>query len=169
MRAHEPWLLNRDERGRNLGDSAQGIPFRGFRSPHDDISSPAVRHYRRSAAVQSSLANRQRFAGGPPATCRDGPIPRAADQTLVQATDLISAARFGQPSETVKLDVFVVSRAGPPTPFCKTATPSSPAPRVDSRDLRERMANAMTRVNGKRSPKRRCSNDRCWGPEPCGG
>jgi hypothetical protein len=71
----------------------------------------------------------------------------------VQAIDLISAARFGQPSETVKLDVFVVSRARPPTPFCKTATPSSSAPRVDSRDLRERMANGMIWVNGKRSQK----------------
>jgi hypothetical protein len=59
----------------------------------------------------------------------------APDQTLVQATDLISAARFRQPSETVKPDVFVVSRARPPTPFCKTATPSSPAPCVDACDL----------------------------------
>ena len=29
LRAHEPWLLNRDERGRNLGDSA--LPTMTFR------------------------------------------------------------------------------------------------------------------------------------------
>ena len=81
----------------------------------------------------------------------------------MQATDLISAARFGQPSETVKLDVFVVSRAGPPTPFCKTATPSSPAPCVDSRDLRERMANGMIWVNGKRSQKTKMLERRVFG------
>ena len=87
----------------------------------------------------------------------------------MQNIDLTSVARFGQPSETVKLDVFVVSSARPPTTFWKTATPSPSAPCVGSRDLRERMANGMTRVIGKRSPKRRFSNDVCSGAEACSG
>ena len=87
----------------------------------------------------------------------------AADQTLVQATDLISAARFRQPSETVKLDVFVVSRARPPTPFLKTATRSPPAPGAGARDLGEIMANGMAWVNGKRRQKTKILERRVCG------
>ena len=81
----------------------------------------------------------------------------------MQDIDLTSVARFGQPSETVKLDVFVVSSARPPTPFLKTATRSPSAPCVGSRDLRERMANGMTRVNGKRRQKTKMRERRVFG------
>ena len=81
----------------------------------------------------------------------------------MQDIDLTSVARFGQPSETVKLDVFVVSSARPPTTFWKTATPSPSAPCVGARDLRERMANGMTRVSGKRSQKTKIFERRVFG------
>ncbi len=81
----------------------------------------------------------------------------------MEAIDLISAAPFGQPSETVKLDVFVVSSARPPTPLLKTATRSPPAPCVGARDLREIMANGGAWVNGKRRQKTKILERRVFG------
>lgn len=66
-------------------DATSGIPLRGFRSPHEDISSPAVRHYRRSAAVRPALPGRQRFDRGPRAPCRDGPMIGNARRVVLSA------------------------------------------------------------------------------------
>ena len=93
-------------------DATPGISLRGFRSPHEDISSPAGRHDRRSAAVRPALPDRQRFDRVPRSPCRDGPLLGNARRVVLSAplvvlSDEAGAFRLAHvPVGPVTLEVF---------------------------------------------------------------
>jgi hypothetical protein len=87
--------------GQSLGNARVLVPGSPLVAYSDEVGAFRLAH------VPVSPVTRAVFFTG--LDVRRIPLALAAGQTLVQAIDLISVARFGQPSETVKRAACVVS------------------------------------------------------------